>query len=126
MRKEREEKLLDEIEFDQCLAELKKQSPSSSTVLMMDKKTQQIVLSWPNVDRKIVSNPIGNKSLDTCWHYTWFDVYQWAGLACSTNKEIWDAFNPLAKMRMIYPDGTLPSVVWDFLKVQAEKLMNSE
>jgi hypothetical protein len=126
MRKDREEKLLDEIEFEKCLAELKKQSPSNNTVLMMDKKTQQIVLSWPSVDRKIVSNPIGNKSLDLCWHYTWFDVYQWAGLAAVTSKEIWDAFNPLAKMKMIYPDGTLPSVVFDFLKVQAEKLMDKE
>jgi hypothetical protein len=43
-------------------------------------------------------------------------------LAGVSTMDIFKIFNALAKMMIIYPDGTLPSVVWDFLKLQADKL----
>jgi hypothetical protein len=122
MNKEKEEKLRQDLDYDQLLAELKQEESSSSSILMLDSRTQQIVLSWPNVTRRLVSNPIGNKGLHPTWHYMWFDANEWAALAGVSVMDIWNIFNALAKTMIIYPDGTLPSVVWDFLKLKAEQL----
>jgi hypothetical protein len=122
MKKEKEEKLRQDLDYDQLLAELKQEEPSSASILMMDNITCQVVLSWPNVTRRLVSSPVGNRELHPCWHYTWFDSNQWAMLAGVSVMDIFKIFNALAKMMVIYPDGTLPSVVWDFLKLQADRL----
>jgi hypothetical protein len=122
MNKEKEEKFRQDIDYDQLLGELKQEEPNSAFILMLDDRTQQIVLVWPHVTRRIVSNPIGNKGLHPCWHYTWFDSNEWASLAGVTGMDIFNIFNALAKSMVIYPDGTMPSVVWDFLKLQADKL----
>jgi hypothetical protein len=125
MNKEKEKKLRQELDYDQLLAELKQEEPNSSSILMLDSRTQQIVLSWPHVTRRLVSSPIGSKSLHPTWHYIWFDANEWASLAGVTMMDIFNIFNVLAKSMIVYPDGTLPSVVWDFLKLKAEQSKES-
>lgn len=122
MNKEKEEKIINDIGYDVLLGELKQEEPSSASILMLDNITCQMVLAWPNVTRRLVSSPIGNRELHPTWHYTWFDSNQWAMLAGVSVMDVFKIFNALAKMMIIYPDGTLPSVVWGFLKLQADKL----
>ena len=92
----------------------------------LSKAALKVISAWPHVRRWVVKDPIGDKRLHITWHYINWDMTELAMLADVHDLVAWNIFFKLAKQNLIYPDGTYPKEVADYIKVEVDALMGKD
>lgn len=118
-------------EYERLLMELRAIPFDVAGVLGFDPEENdegiRIIAAWPHVTREIMDEPYeGQSFLHEAWGYVDFDMDEWGRMAGVPVMEMWKRWIPLAKQRLIYPDGTCPEKVRDLLVRRAEIFYSTE
>lgn len=100
--------------FKEAVLALKAEGFNTRAVLLIDKFIQALLVAWPFVTRTV--EDVAREDVDA-WDWIRFDPTEWkdmAGLVLS-HSEFYSLFLRMKTMRLIYPDGTYPKEVDDYL-----------
>jgi hypothetical protein len=112
-----------DFDYDEALEELKETAFGDRSLLGLSKEALKMVAAWPNVRRWRVKDPMGDKRLHITWHYINWEMTEWAILANIHDEVAWSCFYKLARQNIVYPDGTYPDQVADYLKQEVDDLL---
>ena len=104
--------------FREALSILKSEGFNSRAILLIDRLIQPLLVAWPFITRTIESTSVTDPD---AWDFIRFDPVEWrdmAGLRMSSF-EFNQIFLRMKNMRLIYPDGTYPDEVDQYLSNQA-------
>ena len=117
--------------YEEALESLKGEEFDISSLLIFDGDSVDILnmLSvWRYVSR--CQQDVNVFENDECVHESWryidFDVRDWSLLSGVREEFIWREWVKLARMKLIYPDGTCPDEVYNMLKQKAEDMLYFE
>jgi len=117
-------------EYERLLGELKAIPFDTVGVIGFDPDENdegvRIIAAWPHVSRTVIAEPFIQDCIHGAWGYVDFDTDEWARMAGVPAMEMWKRWIPFAKQRFIYPDGTYPDEVREFLVRRATILHGVE
>lgn len=116
---------VEDFDYDDALSEFKEHGFDGRVLLGLSKIATKMVAAWPDVRRWRVNDPVGDKRLHITWHYIMWDMTEWAILANIPDRIAWETFPRLAKMGIIYPDGTYPEEVRGYIKSEVDDLLGT-
>jgi hypothetical protein len=100
--------------FEEALVALKAEGFNSRSILLINKLIEPVLVAWPYVTRTIENTSTVDPD---AWDFVRFDPVEWmdmAGLRLLDDE--FDAlFLRLKNMRLIYPDGSYPDDVSEYL-----------
>lgn len=101
--------------FQEALIALKAEGFNSRAILLIDKFMEPMLVAWPYITRTIESTSAVDAD---AWDFVSFDPVEWkdmAGLRLPSH-EYELLFLRMRNMRLIYPDGTYPDEVSNYLQ----------
>ena len=115
-----------DFDYDEALEELKETGFQNRSLIGLSKEALKLVATWPNVRRWKVQNPMGDKRLHITWHTINWDMTEWAILANVPDDVAWSNFYKLARQNIVYPDGTYPKKVANYIKQEVDILLGRD
>ncbi|MBN2256341.1 MAG: hypothetical protein JW704_00685 [Anaerolineaceae bacterium] len=119
-------RIVEEDFYAESLADLRGLPFDGHAILTLTTPKMRLVASWPNVRRKILDDPTGDKRLHVAWHYVEFDAREWSQLSGYPEGVVWEHFYGLAAQKLIYPDGTYPEKVRQYLARNVGDLLGND
>lgn len=104
--------------FDKLLKELKAEEFDGTALLILDDAMVQMIAAWPKVHRTYSMEPVEDDRMPEAWWHVGFYMSQWASLANVSEAVCWKLWLVLVTHRLIYPDGTVPSKVGEYMLTQ--------
>lgn len=102
--------------YTDALRDLKEEDFDGSLLLTVGDIEQRMVAVWTRVKRCEAEHNVLNDGVHEAWSYVCFDARSWAMLARLPEMDIWSSWQGLARSNIIYPDGTLPEEVEEYIK----------
>jgi len=110
--------------YEKLLKDLKEQKFRVEHLLAMTSLMTRMAATWNIVKKVVHKEPVG-EALHPAWGYVEFNEAEWAMLVGATTSDVMLAFNVMARLNIIYPDGTCPKKVRGYLLAQANALLPS-
>ena len=113
--------------YEVLLKELKERGFEQSHILAMTPLMVKMAATWRQVRRSVSEEPQGESPiLHPAWNYVSLEDADWCAMTGAPMSDVVAAFSVMARLDMIYPDGTCPETVADYLLFQANELIGRE
>ena len=120
--------------YSNAVSELKAEPFNRAALLTLGGHLVKLLAVWPAVttwaevpdsalDKDVVYNEAGSP-MHPAWAMTHVDFKGWAQLAQVNEDVIWNSWQGLARLNLIYPDNTLPHDVESYLLLRANDLLS--
>lgn len=109
--------------FEDVLEEMKGLEFDKSLLLVLDDDMVKMIAAWPVARRIYIKRPLPDPDLPEIWGNVGFFMSNWTALANVSESNGWRVWKTIVTHGMIYPDGTLPKEVSEYLITRVDVFM---
>jgi len=104
--------------YEKLLRRLKSTSWGIGRLALLDEEMIKIAIAWPHAPREFTAPATGEKDP---WSCIWVDMAALGEIAQIQLPRLKKAFYRLQKLKLIFPDGTVPDEVEGFIRAEVAR-----